>query len=274
MSYDNVKVAVILPSRGLIFSQTAEEILNNLKGIPHRFFFAHRKPIPECFEKPVEAALSDDSITHLWFVEEDMILPQNTLKRLLERNKAVVVVDYPTTGGGGVVFKVKNEIIFGGTGCTLVKKEVFDELKKPYFTTDICWNIKNFGDFIKIVAVPRGGVKDGYGLHDVNFFMNLYRIGIPVHGVAFTVGQRRLVKLGEPGTNNGAHQIKEIHKFRRDDLLKKVKQWPIEQKGSLTTVLTPTGEVTVSHSHAKILIEKGLATLPPKRAVVVDDSEL
>ena len=51
-----VKVAVILPSRGLMFSKTAEEIINNVKGVPHKFFFSHKRPIPECFEIPTEEA--------------------------------------------------------------------------------------------------------------------------------------------------------------------------------------------------------------------------
>ena len=49
-------IAVILPSRGLIFSRTADEILQNLKDIPHKIYFSHRKPIPDCFNEPVEEA--------------------------------------------------------------------------------------------------------------------------------------------------------------------------------------------------------------------------
>jgi hypothetical protein len=268
-------IAVILPSRGLMFSQTADEILQNVKGVPHKFFFSHKRPIPECFEEPTVKALEDDRITHLWFVEDDMILPSDALTRMLEVNKAVVTVDYPTTDyGGGAVFKVKDRIIFAGTGCTLVKREVFDELKPPYFRTDICWNVKNYGDFIKIIAVKRGNSSDGYGLHDVNFFMNLYRLDIPVHDAGFKVGQRKLKALGKAGTNDGAHHIEEWKKIRKDDLLKKVKRWPIELKGNLVPVLTPSGEVLTSREHAKKLIRKGLATKPPRRAVVVDDSEL
>jgi hypothetical protein len=270
-----VKIAVILPSRGLMFSQTADEILQNLKGIEHKFFFAHGKPIPDCFEEPTNRALADETITHLWFVEDDMILSPDALRNMINVEKAVVTVDYPTTDyGGGAVFKIKGQVIFGGTGCTLVMREVFDELKKPYFRTDICWNIKNFGDFIKIIAVPRGEDNSGYGLHDVNFFMNLYRLEIPVHDAGFTVGQRKLKALGKAGTNNGAHQIDEWTKIKKDDLLKKVKKWPIEQKGNLSSVIIDNKEILVSHSHAKKLLKASIATKPPKRALVVDDSEI
>ncbi len=108
----------------------------------------------------------------------------------------------------------------------------------------------------------------------MNFCMNLYRLEIPIHDVGFTVGQRKLKALGKAGSNDGAHQIEEWTKIKKDDLLNKVKKWPIEQKGNLVSVVTPSGEVLTSRSHAKKLIRKGLATKPPQRAIVVDDSEI
>lgn len=271
----SAKVAVILPSRGLIFSQTAQEILANLKGIPHKIYFSHARPIPDCFETPTQEALKDKDITHLWFVEDDMELTNDILQKMLDMGKAVVTVDYPTTEyGGGAMFKVKGQVIFCGTGCTLVKREVFEELTKPYFRTDICWNIKNYGDFLKIIAVPRGDSLEGYGLHDVNFCMNLYRKGIPIHDLGITVGQRKLVRLGKSGSNKGTHKIKIWRKIKKDDLLEKVQKWPIEPRGNMATVVANDGkELMVTHDHAETLVGKGLATKPPKRYIVVDDSE-
>jgi hypothetical protein len=271
-----MKVAIILPSRGLMFSKTAEEILHNVKDVPHKFFFAHKLPIPDCFEKPTNRALLDEEVTHLWFVEDDMILPPDILKQMLDMDVAAVTADYPTTDyGGGAVFKVKGRIIFCGTGCTLVKREVFDELKSPYWRTDICWNVKNYGDFIKLIAVPRGeNTLTGYGLHDVNFAMNLYRRDIPIHDVGTTIGQRKLKALGKAGSNDGAHQIDEWTKIKKDDLLEKIQKWPIEARGNLLTVLIGDKELLVSQDHAKKLIKSGKATKPPRRAIVVDDSEI
>lgn len=264
------KLAVILPSRGLMFSETADEILQNLKGIDHKFFFSHGKPIPDCFEDPTTEALKDDSITHLWFVEDDMKMPSDTLRKLLEADKAVVTVDYPVSKEGrGAIFKVAKQIVFCGTGCLLVKREVFNELRKPYFRSDIRWNIKNYGDFLKMTANEDNNL-DGYGLHDVNFCMNLWHLGIPIHAIAGKLGQRKLVALGKAGTNDGAHNIEVWSRVKQGHLLKQIRKWPVMPTGSLVTVDTPTGEVMVSESHAKTLIDKGLATKPPKRAIVVD----
>lgn len=266
-------IGVILPSRGLIFSQTADEILQNLRGIPHKFFFAHKLPIPDCFEKPTQRALDDDSITHLWFVEDDMKLPPDTLKKLLDADKAVVTIDYPVNKDGrGSIFKIDKQVIFCGTGCLLVKREVFDELRKPYFRTDMRWNIKNYGDFYKM-TVSRDTNLDGYGLHDVNFCMNLYHLGIPIHATPGKLGQRKLVALGKAGTNEGAHNIEVWTRVKQNHLLQEVKKWPTLPTGKLVTLNTPTGEVNVSESHAKTLLKKGLATKLPKRSLVVDWSE-
>jgi hypothetical protein len=268
-----IKVAVILPSRGLIFSQTADEIIANLRTIPHKFFFSHRRPIPECFEIPTEQALLDDSITHLWFIEDDMILPPDTLRELIATDKAVVVADYPINKNGrGSVFEVDKQIVFTGTGCMLVKREVFDELRKPYFRTDMRWNIKNYGSFLKLTRI-KSGTLDGYGLHDVNFCMNLYNLNIPIHKIDIVLGQRKLLAWGKAGSNDGAHKIEEWTKVKKDHLLKAVKLWPIEKKGSLISVMTPTGEITVSPAHAKKLVKEGLATKMPRRKLVVDWNE-
>lgn len=265
-----MKIAVILPSRGLMFSQTADEILQNLKDIPHKFFFSHRHPIPDCFEEPTLKALEDKDITHLWFIEDDMILKPDTLQRLIDTDVAVATADYPVNKDGrGAVFSVDNQIIFTGTGCLLVKREVFEELKRPYFRTDIRWNIKNYGSFLKMTKVVDKSL-DGYGLHDVNFCMSLYGKEIPIHKISGNLGQRKLVSLGAAGTNNGAHNIETWTKVKKDHLLKTVKKYPIEKKGELVELGTPTGNILVSPEHARRLIRKKLAKRLPKKKLVVD----
>lgn len=264
-----MKVGVIFPSRGLVFSRTAEELLENLRGVPHRIFFAHGKPIPACFNEPLEEALKDESLTHIWFVEDDMVLPHGTLFAMNLEDKAVVTADYPVNKDGrGAVFAVGSQIVFTGTGCLLVKREVFDELKRPIFRTDVRWNIKNFGDYIKMVS--HRVEAEGYGLHDINFCMALYERGIPIHKIRPKRSQRKLVALGKAGSNNGAHKVEIWSKIEKDHLLKLVKSWPAEKHGNLVTVDTEYGHMNVTESHAKKLIKMGMATKLPNKALVID----
>lgn len=270
-----VKIAVILPSRGLIFSQTADEILQNVKGIPHKFFFSHRKPIPDCFEMPTQRALLDPEVTHLWFVEDDMVLPPNTLQLLIDANANAVTCDYPVTkdGRGSVFYDQGGNVVFCGTGCLLVKREVFNGLKKPYFTDKVRWTMLNYGESIKLTGIY-GDV--GYGTHDITFCVKLWNNGVIIKVLKQRLGQRKLVALGKAGTNDGAHNIETWHKVVKNKRLKTIQAQPIAigAKTMLVTVDTPTGGISTSRKHADNLVAQGLASYPPKRFTIIDDSEV
>lgn len=264
-----MRIGVIFPSRGLVFSRTADELLQNLKGIDHKIYFAHKKPIPECFNDPLEEALKDKDITHIWIVEDDMVLKPNLLWDMLAQDKAVVTVDYPVNKDGrGSVFTINKQTIFCGTGCLLVKREVFDELPRPIFRTDIRWTMKNYGDFIKMSSFIVE--EDGYGLHDINFCMALYERGIPIHVLDGKLAQRKLKSLGKAGTNDGAHNVEIWSKIVKNHLLKLIKSWPAEKYGKLITVDTDYGHMNVTQSHANKLIKLGIAKKLPNKDLVID----
>lgn len=273
----SVKVGIILPSRGLVFSQTADEILQNVKGIPHRFFFSHRQPIPLCFEKPTNRALLDETITHLWFIEDDMVLEPNVLASMLAADANAVACDYPVTkdGRGSVFYDQGGQVVFCGTGCLLVKREVFDSLKAPYFTDKIRWTMLNYGESIKMVA-SKNQRGEGYGLHDITFCVKLWKAGILIKVLPTKLGQRRLIALGKAGTNDGAHNIEVWTKIVKNARLKALQSQPVAlgAKSKLVIVDTPSGAVTTSRKHADNLVEQGLATYPPKRHTIIDDSEV
>lgn len=272
-----MKVAIILPSRGLIFSETAEEVLRNVKDIPHKIFFSHGKPIPECFTSPTNRALIDEDVTHLWFVEDDMIIPPNTLKKMLELDANAVTCDYPTNkeGRGSVFYDRGGRVVFSGTGCLLVKRDVFDHIKAPFFTDKIRWSMLNYGESIKLIA-SKNESGEGYGLHDITFSIKLWKAGIIIKVAPVKLGQRKLLALGKSGSNNGAHKIEVWKKIVKNMRLKAVQSQPIAlgAKTKLVTVDTPTGAVTTSQKHADNLVAQGLATHPPKRFTIIDDSEV
>lgn len=272
MSFD-IKLAVILPSRGLMFSETAEELLENLTGYEYDIFFSHGRPIPQCFEKPLTEALRGD-YTHIWIVEDDMILDRDVLDSMLIMDSPVVTMDYPVDKKGqGVVFSDKaGRVLFTGTGCILIKRQVFDKLSKPYFRTDIKWGVANYGKFIRLTANSISNL-EGYGLQDVTFGLKLWKAEIPI-SVAGKVGQRKLIALGKVGSNNGAHKIEEWTMVKPDVLYKRFKSYPIQPIGKLVSVLTKDGEMNVHPDHAKKLIKMGVATKPIEQSVSVDYNEV
>jgi hypothetical protein len=272
-----IKVGVILPSRGLMFSETADELLQNLKGISHKIFFSHKKPIPECFVRPTNRALIDESITHLWFVEDDMVLEPGVLRKLLDADANAITCDYPVTkdGHGSVFYDKGGRVVFAGTGCLLVKRRVFENLKEPYFTDTIRWSILNYGESIKLIG-NNNDSRDDYGLHDVTFSIKLWKAGIIIQVLPIKLAQRKLISLGKSGSNNGAHNIEIWKKIVKNKRLKAILSQPIAigAKTKLVTIDTPTGAVTTSQKHAENLVNQGLATYPAKRFTIIDDSEV
>jgi hypothetical protein len=273
------KLGIVIPSRGLMFSRTAEEIDRETTGMRRQFYFSHKKPIPDCFESPVNRALCDFDNTHVLIIEDDMKLHQNAIWEALDANEDVVVYDYPITkqGRGSVFRDGTGRVIYSGTGFMLIKREVFDKLKAPYFRSDIGWSVYRDKESLRFVA--REMVEgDGYGLHDITFGMKLQKAGIPITVLRKTLGQRKLVELGKAGSNDGAHKIEEWVKVRKDFSLKEYMKLPesLSSKSNLVTLETLDGFINVSQEHAEKLIaaEKAKPILSKQTVIEFGDFDI
>lgn len=267
------KIGIVIPSRGLMFSRTAEEIERETRGMRRQFYFAHGKPIPKCFESPVNRALCDFDNTHVLILEDDMILHENAIWEALDADKDVVVYDYPITknGRGSVFTDGTGKVIYSGTGFMLIKREVFDKLKAPYFRSDIGWNVYRDKESLRFVA--REMVKgDGYGLHDITFGMKLQKAGIEITVLEKTLGQRKLIALGKSGTNDGAHNIENWTRVKKDFSLKEYMKLPesLSAKSKLVTLETLDGFINVSQEHADKLIAADKAKPILSKQTVID----
>lgn len=210
------KLAVILPSRGLLFSETLEELLRELEGFNYEIFWAHAKSLPECFNEPTERALADPDVFAVLYCEDDMIIPKGALKRMFSVNYPVVALDYPfqQNGDATVLHDPHGKAFWTGTGFLLVSKAVLKQMEQPIWQTG-----RTFDPFIDKDTIhfwPRKLDKVYYGLHDLNFGLVLYSAGMPIQVMDETAGQRKLAELGEKGVNNGEHKIIELTKVGRD----------------------------------------------------------
>lgn len=215
-----VKLAVILPSRGLLFSQSFEELLNELKPFNYKIFFSHNRPIPDCFNIPLEQALDDPSFTHVLFAEDDMMLPKGVLKKMVELNTPATALDYPfkNDGEATILHDPKGYALYSGTGFLLVWRELLDKMPKPIFRTDLAWDVRIEKGTLYMWPRDVSNIKT-YGLHDINFGLTLWTNGYPIVPAA-PAGQRKLVALGQKGTNHGAHYIKELTRVGIDNITK------------------------------------------------------
>lgn len=210
------KLAVILPSRGLMFSQTLEELLGELEGINYEIYWAHGLSLPECFNEPTERAMADPNVFALLFCEDDMIIPKGILQEMFDKNYPVTALDYPfqQQGDSTVLHDPQGYAYWTGTGFMLVAKAVLGNMEKPIWRTDTTFD--PFVDKDTIHFWPRKLTKVFYGLHDLRFGLVLYSAGLPVYPMERTAGQRKLAKLGEKHTNNGAHEFYELTEVGRD----------------------------------------------------------
>lgn len=205
-----MKLAVVLPSRGLVFSQTVEELyreLNNLDG-SFSMFWSHGRPIPACFNVPTEQALAGD-FDFVLFVEEDMVLPEGILNRMLSQVDQVIACDYPVSGGSGgtALYDPEGRALFTGCGLLLVKTDLLRRMPKPIWRDDVRWTPYVDDGFIHFTV--RVKPEKHYGQQDVAFGLRLYANGIPIEVMKETIGQREVVKQGELGANEGQHTIRD-----------------------------------------------------------------
>lgn len=216
------KLAVVLPSRGLMFSETFEELLNELEGFNYEIFFAHERPLPECFNEPTEEALKDPDVFAVLLCEDDMIIPKGILQEMFAENYPVVALDYPFKKNGDSTCHHDPDgmAYYTGTGFILIARGILEQLEKPIWRTDVIFD--PFIDKDTIHFWPRKLHNTNYGLHDLYFGMIMYANGIPVKPMERTAGQRKLKNLGKKGVNNGAHKIYELTEVGRDMVIRDI----------------------------------------------------
>lgn len=218
------KLAVVLPSRGLMFSETLEELLLELESLPfpYEIFWAHEKSLPDCFNEPTEKALADPDVFAVLFCEDDMIIPQGILMEMFNTRYPVTALDYPfrQNGDSTCLHDPEGYAFWTGTGFMLVHRGVLENLEKPIWRTDTTY--EQFIDTDTLHWWPRKLKKVFYGLHDLRFGLILHSSGMPVLPMQRTAGQRKLKALGEKGVNDGAHDIEILDEVGRDVVSGKV----------------------------------------------------
>lgn len=270
----NVNIACVFPSRGLVFTETLKELLNELKPYRHTIYWSHGNSLPDCFNKPLERALKH-SHTHIWMVEDDMVLLKGILKELLDEDEDIIACDYPLVRqpSGTVLYDKDDNAFFTGTGCMLAKRKVFVGIPKPVFRSDIAWGFRLYGDMVKFT--PRNTDPDKvYGHHDITFGLYQYINREPIVVYKTTLAQRKLKKKGDSSTNNGADEIELFDNYRKINcFLIDSDDSPIDKtKGLLTTVILDGREVHLAKTTATRLLLEGKVKSPvfTHRGLIID----
>ena len=196
-------IGVVLPTRGLVFTRVEEALEDIRKDHEIRIYRSHDLPIPEGHNKLAEQALLD-GCDYIWFVEEDTVPPARSLEKLLAVNADIACIDYGVSGWSCVTKDTQGEILWCGLGCTLVKREVLEVLKRPYFRVDKALRLNDW----TWTDLPVGYLeKRNYGGLDIWFCWQSREAGFKIVQVEGECEHLQLDALGIRGTNNGLHQI-------------------------------------------------------------------
>jgi len=213
-----MKIGVVLPSRGIMFSKTMESVFNNVKGLDDvSLYMAHGRPIPDCFNEPLNKALKEgcDAIS---FVEEDMDIPSDTLRKFIASEEPVITTDYADrrTGVPLILRDTDDNVIFSGMGCMLVRREVFEKMEKPYVKPMVFWKVQHPNGDIEWEPHPEIPF-NGYGGQDLGFCHKIRKAGYRIteyHNIK--IGHMMLVAKSEDIINNGGDVVKTTY-ITKDD---------------------------------------------------------
>lgn len=194
-----MKIGVVLPSRGMIFTEVMDSLLKELNGYDYKIYMSWAKHIPDSHNNLTLEALNGGA-DYILFIEEDVIIPQGSLEKMIGVGD-IVAVDYGVNGYSCIT-TYQGENMWCGVGCTLVKREVFEALEYPYFRSDKALLLN---DWPEIKWINAG--EQAYGGHDIYFCIKAREKGFKIIKAEGEARHLRLNSLGRPEINKGLHQI-------------------------------------------------------------------
>lgn len=202
---------VIIPTRGLIYSRTLTSLIKSNINLNKDLIIVEGLPIPDSHNKGVEIALQDYD-PYILFIEEDMVLPEGALDKMIKMDKPVVCIDYPVGNGYSTIAKKNGEILWCGLGCTLIRRNIFDAIEKPWFDISYSWRIVSDNPF-KIEKVEN---LNKYGGHDINFFIKVRKAGYKIYQLpGFEAEHLECLALKKGDYNQGVFEIKAKDKISK-----------------------------------------------------------
>lgn len=223
------KIITIIPTRGLLFTSHQIALENELASIEEypSVLRSVDVPLPEARNLLIEAALVDTEWTHLLMLDDDIIMPDNSLKALLKACKKadIALIDYPhhlrevdAPRLGVAVYKnwkvgesvAGKEIAWAGLGCVLMTRLAVEKMDKPLFANTAYKFERREDGEIEMDAGTRDTLTGTAG-EDTYFYLEARRQGMKVIQVPGMIAghahiERFIYRLGG-GRYRSTHKI-------------------------------------------------------------------
>lgn len=202
-------IAVLVPTRGLIFTKVVEALMCELAPYEHSWCMTDNLPLPHSRNALVDWAQGSGlPFTHYLLVDDDTVIPQGGLKAMLESGNDVSVIDYPSHWGGkgantglavyhdwlaGQPVEGK-ELFFAGLGCVLVTHEAMAVVTELNDGITFRKGGRKF-DRDANGKVIEYDVGSGHGGEDYEFFQDCRKLGLKVavmHG--YVAGHAKVMR--------------------------------------------------------------------------------
>lgn len=158
----SLKILIGIPARDTVYQYTYDSIINlDISDLDVSVHHSIGYGIAQSRNKLADYAI-EKGFSHILYLDDDVVLPSDALKNLLEHNREAVFGYYPRRSKKGIyegyvsVYKMGESsytkkfsekelkesrengeyllrIHGGGMGCSLIKSSVFDKLDFPYF---------------------------------------------------------------------------------------------------------------------------------------------
>jgi hypothetical protein len=193
-----VCVGVVVPTRGLIFTEAISGILSGFEGIDHHIYMSHDLPTPDSFNSLIKAAL-DDGCDYIYITNDDVVVNKTIIRKLFDAKADIAFCPTYIKNFPGY-YEKNGEVSMIGTSCVLVKREAMEKIyplrtDKTYLTV---------GDEEMILDKPQE-----FGGEEVWFSRQALKYGYKMVKIDDKARHLRLITLGEHRSNHGCHEIGE-----------------------------------------------------------------
>jgi len=203
-------INVVIPTRGLINVDTLNSVRAN--GVDMNNIYMGRGDLPDIQNTLTRKALAGGP-AYIWFVEDDMIIPEHTLEHMMKLTRSIVAVDYPLDNGNSTIVTHNDEIMWCGLGCTLVNATVLNKIGHPYFSTDHSWLIH------EPFRLEKKPYPNKYGGHDINFCLDAREIGYNITKLeGVQAGHMRTESVQRVQTNSGAYEFRALELTKQSEV--------------------------------------------------------